>query len=42
MLCPSLEPSRRDGSNEGAQDISMHKYGKLSAIIPVTPSYLKH
>ena len=44
MCCdPSLEPSRRDGSNDGSQNMflweNMDYYPK---IIPVTPSYLEH
>ena len=27
---PSLEPSRRDGSNDGSQNVFMEKYGLLS------------
>ena len=36
---PSLELSRRDGSNDGSQDIF---YGETCLIIPVTLSYLLH
>ena len=39
---PSLEPSLRDGSNEGSQHVSMRKYGKLSLVIPIIPSCMEH
>ena len=40
MLCPSLEPSQRDGSNEWSQyNVS---YENKSKAISVTPSYLDH
>ena len=32
MLCPSLEPSRRGGSNDGSQN--MFIYGEIWLIIP--------
>ena len=40
MHCdPSLEPSRRDGINDGSQFMI---YAKIREIIPVTPPYLEH
>ena len=43
VMPPSLEPSQRDGSNDGSQNmfycINMDTYFK---IIPVTHYYLEH
>ena len=40
---PSLEPSQREGSNDGSENMfllkNLHNY---LLIIPVTPSYLQH
>ena len=40
---PSLEPSRRDGSNDGSQNMFLCRImAKYPLITPVTPSYLEH
>ena len=39
---PSLEPSRRDGSNGGSQNMFLWRnMANHPKIIPVTPSYLE-
>ena len=40
---PSLEPSQRDGSNVGSQNMFLWRIiANYPKIIPVTPSYLEH
>ena len=43
ILNPSLEPSQRDGSNDGSQNTFFYSKNiyYYSKIIPVTPSYLE-
>ena len=39
---PSLEPSQRDGSNEGSQNMFLWRnIENYPLVIPVTPSYLE-
>ena len=40
---PSLEPSQRDGSNDGSQNLFLWRnVANYPSIISVTPSYVEH
>ena len=40
---PSLEPSQRDGPNDGSQNVFLWRnMASFSIIFPVTSSYLEH